>query len=253
MANYTPSDPFGYSGLAGPGTDSSGHQRTAFTDPNPLTGYAANQVGFDPSHPIQSTRDLLGLGVSMPGAVTDLQGQSMGNQRHAQEFQSLQQQALQRLLSTRAQQTQLAGNLYGTIMGQTPSVANAQLMAGLSRIQDQQRSMAAGASGQNAAAARAKAARNIGNAGVDASGQAAMARAQEVANAQNALANLYAGENTTDVGAANSAGNTGVGLANVGEHAASSYGQLESDTNKANAQADKDVAEKGGQALSMLF
>lgn len=87
-----------------------------------------------------------------------------------------------------ALQTGLAGDLNEVIHNpNAPSVAQQQLNQSLGNIDRQQLAGTAGVSGPNAAAARQSAFRNIGNLDLQAAGQAALLRANEVANARNAL------------------------------------------------------------------
>lgn len=109
------------------------------------------------------------------------------------EFETPQQRQAREL------QLRAANEAIATIEGRTPSVAQVQLQQGLQRAAAQQQSMAAGARGMAVAGARRLAARNIAELQQGASGQAAQLRAQEVAGAREALANIAQGVRGQDI------------------------------------------------------
>jgi hypothetical protein len=116
------------------------------------------------------------------------------------------------------QQQQLVNSLGQVVAGTAPSVAQNQLTQGLGAIQAGQQSAAAGASGQNGALANMNAAQNMQAAQVQANQQAALIRAQEVAQARaqqaGVLANIggEAGQSQgQNLQAAGVAGNTAAG------------------------------------------
>ena len=109
---------------------------------------------------------------------------------YAQAIMQQQQQAY-------AQQQQLAGNLMQTAEGKGPSVAGLQLGQGLEQIQRGQLEQAAGATGQGGVLARYAAMNNAATAGAAENQQAALARAAEVAHAQQALGGVLNNESST--------------------------------------------------------
>ena len=96
-----------------------------------------------------------------------------------------------------AQQQQLAGNLMQTANGQGPSVAGLQLGQGLEQIQRGQQAQAAGATGQGGVLARYAAMTGAANAGAQENQAAALARAAEVAHAQQNLGGVLNNESST--------------------------------------------------------
>lgn len=118
-------------------------------------------------------------------------------------------------LAARGQQAQLANSLFGTLSGNTPSVAQEQLRNTTQGNVANAYAMAA-ASG-NPAAAR-MAASNAGNINAQAAGQAALLRAQEQQNAAGMLNNLLGGMRGQDQGMYQNLNQTALGYLG-GQHA----------------------------------
>jgi hypothetical protein len=97
----------------------------------------------------------------------------------------------------REQQGQLAQSLFGTLSGQTPSVAEQQLRQSTDRNIANAYAMAQ--SGRYNPAASRQAAMNAGLANQQGAGQAAMLRAQEIANTQGMLGSLLGGARGQDI------------------------------------------------------
>jgi hypothetical protein len=230
-------------------------------DKNPGGGLA----GIDPSHqpylsPVAGTNysydpisgQYIVGGQAVAGAP-NLQQQGQAANALQQSFVGQYGNAMDRLAQTRAGQTQLAGDYRAAIEGRAPSVAQTQLGIGMNRIAADQNSMAAGASGQNAFAARRAAAQNIARASGDLSGQLALTRAAETAAARSGMANIYGQQTQADVGTAGLAAQAGLGYGNLAEEA-------ERDRIGANQRAyDQDTKTKGaifqgaGSALGAIF
>lgn len=123
-----------------------------------------------------------------------------------------QQGFLDRLRVSQGQQEGLAGDLSRTIHDvNAPSVAQQQLNQGLGQIQRQQLSQAASVGGQGGVLARLIAANNSAAAGGAENQAAALARAQEVAQAQNSLAGVLQSLSGTNAAGANAFGNLASG------------------------------------------
>lgn len=138
-----------------------------------------------------------------------------------------------------AGQQQLADNLWNTIYGRGPSVADTQLTQGLDQALAAGNAMGAGASGQNAVLARFLAAGATGNQAARAAQAATLLRAQETANAQGQLGNL------TGAMAGESGNLYGTNLAN-----GLGYANLANSANQAQAARDQQAEAAGLQFLS---
>lgn len=109
----------------------------------------------------------------------------------------------------RGQQQNLSNSLFGTIAGNTPSVAQEQLKQTTQGNVANQFAMAQ-ANPNNPGAAR-MAATNAGNINQQAAGQGAMLRAQEIQGAQGMLGGVLSGARGQDLGAYQQAGQLGLG------------------------------------------
>jgi len=136
----------------------------------------------------------------------------------------------------------LAGSLGRTIAGTAgPSVAQTQLRQGLDQSNADMMAAGAGASGVNSVLARYQARQQAGAAGAQMQQAAAMLRAQEVAQAQQQLAQLRAAMGG-QIGGMYGANLTG-GL---------SYDQLKAQMDQQNAQRDTVLGAAGLSGLSSL-
>jgi hypothetical protein len=104
---------------------------------------------------------------------------------------------IQQLRQAYMQQQQLAQQLQAQALGQGPSVAGIQLGQGLEQINRGQASQAAGVGGEGGVLARYSAMNNAAQAGAAENQSAALARATEIANAQQNLGNVLGNENAT--------------------------------------------------------
>lgn len=230
----------------------SGH--TFLTDPNPLTGWLSGKLGFNSSHPTQSVNNALGQSVPVEPGSTDLSQISSTDQGNQQDL-------LARLAAYEAQNQQtyagqqaLADSLNNTINNpNAPSVARAQLGEGLDSITRNQLASAAGASGVNGANARLSAMGNSAGAGAQENQTQALLRAQEVANAQGNLSNVYNSEQGGEVGFANVLGGTAVGEGKTGEAAGSENQQLKEKENEFNANQNSKTNATVGNAVMKYF
>jgi len=158
-------------------------------------------------------------GATSVAAAPNLAQQGAGATAMQSLYLQQQQDAVARAAATRAGQGALESNLKGVVAGTAPSVAATQLTTGMERIAGDQNSMAAGANGQNAFAARRAAAQNIARSQGDLSGQQALVRAGESAAARSGLASLYGTEAQADTAASNIAAGTALGYGGLGEKA----------------------------------
>jgi hypothetical protein len=115
----------------------------------------------------------------------------------------------------------LADNLQKTVNGTGgPSVAQTQLRQTLSQNLASGLAMGSGSTGTNSVLARYLAAQQTGNAGAAAAEAGAVARAQEIANAQKNLAGLYSDMGSRSAGLFGTSTNTGLGYSNLGANVA---------------------------------
>ncbi len=147
-------------------------------------------------------------------------------------------------------QAGLVGHLNDTINGTAPSVAGAQLQQGLDQIRAAQDSEAAGATGQNAALAKANAMQNVGAAQAATNQQKALLRATEVNQAEQTEGQVLgqqAGEATGMYGTDLSGGLSASGQAQSAESGVEN-------TNLAGKQAEQQlftsVINAGGNVLA---
>lgn len=157
----------------------------------------------------------------------------VSSQPYAGQAQQLQQGAGQyagQEQSAYAGQQQLADNLWNTILGRGPSVADIRLQQALGQALAQTQAAGAGASGQNSVLARYLAARAGGDQAAQAAQAGALLKAQETANAQQQLgqteaqmanegANLYGTNLSTGLGYSNLANNVNQANANRAQQA----------------------------------
>lgn len=182
--------------------------------------------------------------------LNDLTAATAGNQ--------LQQQQVARQLQQQQQQTfqaqnDLAGSLKNTITNPgAPSVALSQLGEGLNRINGTQLGNAAGATGENAAVARRTAAQNIAGAGVGLNQQQALARAQEVANAQTGLAGVLNSQAQTQQAGINNATGAATTYGGQGITAQGDVMNVNEKAGEANAKADSNLLGTIGNGLSSI-
>jgi hypothetical protein len=162
-------------------------------------------------------------------------------------FRQQQQQAF-------AGQTGLADSLRGTIAGAGPSVAQNQLIQGLGSISADQMSQAAGASGNNAALARMNAMNNTAKAETAYNQAQGLVRANEVAHAQDALANVLGAQANEGLGGYGTAGGLGATFAGLAEKGQATQQGMDAAAKAANAKANQQwitgLAKAGGDALS---
>lgn len=147
-------------------------------------------------------------------------------------------------------QTALTKQLQGTIDGTAPSVAGTQLQEGLDQIRATQDSEAAGATGQNAALARANAMQNIGAAQVQTNQQKALLRAAEVNEAEQTQAGVLSSQ------AGEAEGMYGTGLSGA-LSASGQAGSAEAARENANLQGqmaeknlESNLIQAGGSAIA---
>lgn len=112
----------------------------------------------------------------------------------------------------RGQQQQLIGNLFGTMNGQTPSVAQQQLQQTTQGNVANAYAMAQ--SGRYNPAAARMAANNAASVNQQAAGQGALLRAQETQNAQGMLGNVLGGARAQDQGLYGTLNQTALGYLN---------------------------------------
>jgi hypothetical protein len=208
-----PQNPGGDVGAANP-------NETPYLQPVPGTNFSYDpRTGqyYQSSMTDPRTGQSVPLGASTVAAAPNLAQQGSGDAVLQQMYVNQQQQALDRMNATRTGQNQLAQNYMATIYGGGPSIAGSQLQTGMNRIAQDQNSMAAGANGQNAFAARRAAAMATARAQGDLSGQLAIQRAQELQAARAGLAGLYGSESTADQAASNTAVSAGLGYGGLGE------------------------------------
>jgi hypothetical protein len=186
----------------------------------PGTNYQYDPVSgqyYQKSYTDPRTGQQIPLGASTPAAAPNLAQQGSGDAIMQQLYLKEHQDALDRAAATRTGQNTLAQDYSRAIAGMGPSVAGTQLQTGMGRIAADQNSMAAGANGQNAFAARRAAAANTANAQGDLSGQLALTRAAETAAARTGLSNLYNTQSQADTAANSIASTTGLGYGGLGE------------------------------------
>jgi hypothetical protein len=146
----------------------------------------------------------------------------------------------------------LSQHLNDVIAGQAPSVAGQQLQQGLGQVRQQADSMASGASGANAGAARLQAIQSGGAAAAGVNQQAAMLRATEQAAAvqnQGAVLGNIAGQS------ANMYGTNVTGAANFSNQAgteAAQQAQIDEQRREANLRLITNLAAAGGAGLATL-
>ena len=119
-----------------------------------------------------------------------LTGAMEGDRAQAQEFYRQLALLQQHYNEQRLQQAGTARQLDAQIRGTAPSVANTQLMRGVSQIGDAARATTAGASGNNAALGNYGAIQAMGQAQAKANADAAVLRANEINQATMAKANV---------------------------------------------------------------
>lgn len=202
---------------------------------NPATGQYYQSAYTDPN-----TGQTVDLGATQVAQAPNLPQQGAGAAINQNNFLQQQSDIQARMAATRAGQTGLAQNYLASIYGAGPSIAQTQLNTGMNRIAQDQNSMAAGAGGQNAFAARRAAAQNTARAQGDLSGQLALTRANEVAASRTGLANLYSGEAAADQGANSTATAAALGYGGLGE-------KTEADRLAANNEAVKNSLEANKQ------
>lgn len=140
------------------------------------------------------------------------------------------------------QEQDLAGSLRGTIAGTGgPSVAQAQLQQGLDANNSSMMAAGAGASGENSVLARYQARQAMGDRAAQMQQAGAILRAQEVAQAQQQLAQLRA-----------AMGGQSIGLYGANLQGGLGYDQLKAQLDQANAQRDTVLGAAGLSGLSQL-
>lgn len=220
---------------------------------DPSTGLYVNQttggVSTDPGgqHPVQNpslaTQAARNISVSN-NLMSKLS--TYGNQ-YQQAFQG---------------QTGLTQELQRTINGTGPSVAQGQLQEGLGQIRSAANSEAAGATGANAALARQNATLATGDAATKTNQDAAVLRAQEVAQAEQAKGQVLgsqAGESSGMYGTNLAGANAAAGLAGseegtlegANQHATEQQNQLEFNLLNGAGTAAAKAATGGGGATAV--
>jgi hypothetical protein len=179
---------------------------------DPVSGQYYQSSTIDPA-----TGQPVFTGAQTVAAAPNLAQQGSGAAINQNNFLGQQQDVLSRMAATRAGQTGLANNYLAAIYGSGPSVAGTQLQTGMGRIAQDQASIAAGANGQNAFAARRAAAQATARAQGDLSGQLALTRAAETAAARSGLASLYGSEASADQAANATATGAALGYGGLGE------------------------------------
>lgn len=181
---------------------------------DPATGQYYQSSMIDPN-----TGQVVDLGASQVAQAPNLAQQGSGAAINQNSFLGQQADVVARMAATRAGENGLANDYLAAIHGTGPSVAGTQLLTGMNRIGQDQNSMAAGANGQNAFAARRAAAMNIARASGDLSGQQALVRANETAAARSGLASLYGSEASADQAANSNATQAAVNYGGLDEKA----------------------------------
>lgn len=182
----------------------------------------------------------------LAGAVGSLLGvQSPSTQPYGLDAERLKQQQQQygaREAQNYGQEQNLAGSLGSTIAGTAgPSVAQTQLQQGLDTSNADAMAAGAGASGQNAVLARFQARQQAGEQAARMQQAAAILRAQEVAQAQQQLAQLRA-----------AMGGQSIGLYGANLQGAMSYDQLKAQMDQQNAQRNTILGAAGLSGLGQL-
>jgi hypothetical protein len=205
-------------------------------------------------NPVGALSGFLGQQVPIqPGGATGINTQTAMDQGEAQRLQNQQLQLQQQQQQTYAGQNQLAGTLQNTITNpNAPSVAMSQLGSGFNQIAGTQMAGAAGASGENAAMAKRAAMQNIAGTQTGLNAQQAQLHAQEVANAQTGLSNLY----STQLGSQNTGqGNDISGatsLAGTTMQGQSTIANNNEKASEANAKANSNLLGTLGGAASSI-
>ncbi len=151
------------------------------------------------------------------------------------------------------QQSALAGNLQNTINNpNASSVAREQLAQTLQANEGAQLSQAAGAGGGNAFMARRNAANNIAALNANAGRDAALVRANEVANATNSLGNVLGTQSGEASGMYTGKTGTGLDYNRLGAQTAAGDFANRLNNTKQDWENAKTVATGGGSALSAV-
>lgn len=151
-------------------------------------GATVKQVGATTAPNMDTVNPGVAASAVTPESTKDL-GNRVAGGTHAEQAQDTSLRVDQTGLGY---QNQAAGELAAILRGDRPSVAAEQLKAAQDRAAAEQLSIAAGARGQGVAAARRNAANNISLQQVEAGGQAAQLRAQEIASAAQGLGQVGA-------------------------------------------------------------
>jgi hypothetical protein len=206
------------------------------------------------SNPVGTLSGFLGGQVAQdPGGASTLNTEDQQNQNYqAHQMAQARQLAAQRQATFQGQNG-LATTLNNTITNpNAPSVALSQLGQGFNQIAGQQLAGAAGASGENAMAARRVAAQNIAGAQAGLNAQQAGVRAGEVAAAQTGLSNLY----TSQLGAENAGQQNSLSSANsyatTNEAGQAAIENANAQAKQANAKANSGLLGGIGSALAAL-
>jgi hypothetical protein len=196
--------------------------------------------------------------VGHPGNPQTIQAQNLNNQTVTNATNEGVAQAAAAKLAAQQQQTfagqnQLATSLNNTINNpNAPSVANTQLAQGLNSITGTQEATAAGASGENAAAARRTAAQDIAGAGTVLNGQQSLLRANEVQGAQTGLSSLYNSQLGAEGQGVATNTTSANNYANTEEKAQGDVVGANSTANQANAKANSSLLGTFGNGLAAL-
>lgn len=150
-----------------------------------------------------------------------------------------------------ADQAELAGALDNVIRGNTPSVAEGTLQAGVEAARHSANSSASGATGANAPLARIQAMGEAGDAQAAANSAAAIARAAEISDATRTKAAVL-GQMGTQTNQNQSINATGaVGSAQIAEHGAETQAQIDQREREKWMNFAANMIQGGGNALAV--
>lgn len=215
----------GPSGVGGPAAD-----------PTKLVHDPATGMYFDPTTGT-SYMDPTGQNPIKDPNVAQQVSQNVGIRN---QYLGQQPQDRQMVTDAYGRETGLADSLNNTISNpNAPSVAQGQLTQGADMAASQQLANAAGVGGANAGAARRQASINLGSIGSDLAQSKALARANEIQNAQQGLAGVLGNQGSQGLSLNSSDTNAAHGFAALAQGGAS---------DQQNAQLGVDAANKKRQS-----
>jgi hypothetical protein len=159
--------------------------------------------------------------------------------QQAQQAQQMARQYAGREQSDYNNEAGLADNLWKTVNGTAPSVADTQLQQSFGQNLRSGLAMGSGASGSNAVLARYLASQATGDQGAQLAQAAAIQRAKETADAQARLGQVYGNMDASSAGLYGTNLSSGLG-----------YSNLANNVDQANAQRDQQSEAAGLQFLS---